>query len=301
MHRLEERPGALLERGRLLLGLRVQSRRALEPLGRLGGQLLEPRERLFGRCRTPHPFAQLGDLLLHRPDHFLHAVGLDEGVLNGLLLAFDRFGLERDALGEGVERDQALIGVLPQRLELRERPKLLLRLPDRGHRGGRVFARRPRGFADPGPLFRQSAGHPAKLLELVVERAGALHRLLELGLRRAQLASQILERRVLIFESAKTRMRLPRLNRELVDRLPMLPRLAIESGRFPETLLRLPGRFLEILDLPANLLELPGAAVERREALADLFEFRRRAGHRLREVLERPGDGRQAGASLPQR
>ena len=121
----------------------MQLRRARQPFRRVRRELLEPRKGLVGRRRMLHPFVQLADLHVHRPHHLVHSVGLNEGVLDRELLALDHFGLERDALGEGVERHQTLFRVLTQLLELREWSELLFHLLDCRHGGGGVFARHP--------------------------------------------------------------------------------------------------------------------------------------------------------------
>ena len=87
-----------------------------------------------------HALVQLADLDLHRPHHLVHPVGLNEGVFDGWCLAFDHFGLERDALGKGIERYQALFRVLTEFLELRQGAELLLDILDCGHRDGGVLA-----------------------------------------------------------------------------------------------------------------------------------------------------------------
>ena len=233
-----------------------------------------------------HSFVQLADLHLHRPHHLVHPVGLNERVLDLELLVLDRFGLERDALGEGIERHQTLFCVLTQLLELRERSELLFHDLDCRHRGGGVFARQPRGLAQPGTVLRQAARHLVDVLELALERAGVVDRLLDLGLRRAQLTAQPLELRVLRSQSVEGRVCLSRLRRKLLDRLAMLCELAIGGHRRRDALLRLPGGVFETLDLPLELFKLAGAAVERREPLADILERRRQVGHLFDDVIE---------------
>ena len=68
----------------------MQLRSTLQPFRRVRGELLEPRQGLFGCRRLLHPFVQLADLHLHRPHHLVHSVGLNEGVLDRELLALDR-------------------------------------------------------------------------------------------------------------------------------------------------------------------------------------------------------------------
>ena len=132
--------------------------------------------------RLLHALVQLADLHVHRPDHLVHAVGLDDGVLDGLLLAFERLGFVRDVLGERVERREPLFGALAQLVEPRQRSELVLDLLDRRHRRGRVFARFARGLADLGVVLRERRRRRADLIELALERAGLPQRLLDLGL-----------------------------------------------------------------------------------------------------------------------
>ena len=81
----------------------------------------------FAACFMP--FVQLADLDVHRPDHLVDAVGLHDGMFDGLLLAFERLGLVRDVLGERVQRRQPLLGALAQLVEPRERHRASSRLP----------------------------------------------------------------------------------------------------------------------------------------------------------------------------
>ena len=64
-----------------------------------------------------HPFVDLADLHIHRPDDFVHAVGLHDGVFDGLLLAFKRLSLSGDMLGKRVQRAQALFDAAAQLLQ----------------------------------------------------------------------------------------------------------------------------------------------------------------------------------------
>ena len=79
---------------------------------RLVGELLDPRDGFFGLRRLFHALADLGNLRVHRPDHLVHAVGLHDSVLHGLLLAFERLRLPRHVLGQGVQRVQPFLGAL---------------------------------------------------------------------------------------------------------------------------------------------------------------------------------------------
>ena len=65
------------------------------------------------------PSLSLADLHVHRPDHLAHAVGLDDGVFDCLLLAFERLGFARDVLGQRVQRGEPLGSALAQLVEPR--------------------------------------------------------------------------------------------------------------------------------------------------------------------------------------
>ena len=104
-------------------------------------ELLDPADRLFGLRGLLHALVQLRDLHVHRPHHLVDAVGLDDGVLDRLLLAFERLRLVRHVFGEGIERRQPLLGALAELVELRERAELLFHVLNRRHRRVRVLAR----------------------------------------------------------------------------------------------------------------------------------------------------------------
>ena len=124
---------------------------ALDLLLRLGGQLelgacvlgdfLDAPDRFFRPGRLLHPLVDLADLHVHGPDDFVHAIGLNDGVLDSLLLALDRLALARDVLGECVERAEALFDPAAQLLQLAQGVQLRLDLFHHRDRGGRVIAR----------------------------------------------------------------------------------------------------------------------------------------------------------------
>ena len=153
--RLEQRGRIALQLRRLALDFLVQIRRGVHPLRGVGRELVDAADGLFGFRRLLHPFVQLGDLHVHRPDHLVDAIGLHHGVLDRLLLAFERLRLARDVLGECVQSGEALFGAPAQLVQLRERHELLLDLLDGRHGRRRVLARFARGFTDLAVVLRQ--------------------------------------------------------------------------------------------------------------------------------------------------
>ena len=97
-HRFEERRGVFLQLRGLALHVVVQLRRRVHALIRVLGQLLDPADRLLGLRHLLHAFIELRNLRVHRPHHLADAVGLDDGVFDGLLLALDGLGLAADVL-----------------------------------------------------------------------------------------------------------------------------------------------------------------------------------------------------------
>ena len=143
---------AFLVEPRVLARELLARRRGRRQLGmRFFGQLLHARHRVFRARHLLAALVELGDLHVHRPHHFVEAVGLDDGALDGVLLGLERLGLLRDVFGQGVERRETLFRVLAELLELHQRPELLL---DFLHRLGR----RRRIFPWPGARFRGCAG-----------------------------------------------------------------------------------------------------------------------------------------------
>ena len=218
-----------------------------------------------------------------------------------MLLALERLGLAGDVLGQGVERRQALFGAAAQLVELDQRPELGLNLLHHRHGGARVLARFARGVADFPVVLRQRGRGRPDLIELALERAGLAHRLLDLGLRRAELRAQLLERRPLFFQRFDRRLCLERLGRELLDGLAMLLQLAVWPDGPLRNLFGLGRGFLQRLNPLVELLDLLGPIVERAEPAADFVE----PGHDRRrlvgDLLERLGERGQLRAARRQR
>ena len=132
-------------------------------------------------------------------------------MVDRVLLALERLGLVRDVLGQRVERREPLFGVLAELVQLCERAHALLDVLDRFHRRAAVFARFARHLADAGVVLAEDRGGGAHLLELGLQRAGGIERLLEIALRLPQLRSQIFERRALLLQRVEAGLRLERL------------------------------------------------------------------------------------------
>src|SRR5262249_41244705 len=248
-----------------------------------------------------HALVELCDLHVHRPDHLVHAVGLNDGMFDGVLLAFERLRLVRHVLGERVQSGQTLLGALAQLVEPRERPELRLDFLNRRHRGRRVLARLARRLADLRVVLRERRRDRADLIEIGLERAGAAERLLHFGLGLLQLTAQLLERRALFLQRVERGLRAERLRRQVLDRFAMLLQLAVGSERLARRLLRLLGLLLERIDPRVDLLELARAIVERREPSSDVAEPRRHAGRLLRDLLERLAERGQLRAARGER
>ena len=140
-NRFEKNRRLFLQLGGLASHFRVELGGGVHALLGLLGQLLDPRDRLIRFGRLLQSLVQLAHLHIHRPDHLVHPIGLDHGVLDRLLLAFERFGFVRDVLGKGIDCAEPLLGALAQLVELGEWAELLLDLFDGGHRRRRVLAR----------------------------------------------------------------------------------------------------------------------------------------------------------------
>ena len=174
-------------------------------------QLLHAREVLFGARDLLVAFVQLGNLRVHRPDELVQSIGFDDGMVDCVLLALERFGLVRDVLGQRVERREALFGVLAELVQLCERAHALFDVLHRFHRRAAVFARLARHLADAGVVLAEDSGGGAHLLEIGLQRAGGIERILEIALRLPQLRSQIFEGRALLLQRVEAGLRLERL------------------------------------------------------------------------------------------
>ena len=78
-------------------------RRSLQLAARLGRKLFHAGEIVLGVRELLVTFVQLRNLGLHRPHHLVEAVGLDDGVIDGVFLAFERLRLVGDVLRERIE------------------------------------------------------------------------------------------------------------------------------------------------------------------------------------------------------
>ena len=295
VRRLLDQLGGVALRLLLRLGRRLQL-----DAGFLG-DLLDPADRFFRLRRLLHALGELGDLDVHRPDHLVDAVRLDDGVLDRLLLALDRLALAGDVLGERVERGQPLLGAAAEVLQLRERAELRFDFLDHRHRRRRCVARLARGVAQLGVVLGQRRRRLANLLQLALQHAGLADRLLRFHVRGAQLRAQFFECRPLLLERLDRRLRLQRLRRQLQHRLAMLLQLAVRSNRPLGRLLGLLRGRPQRLDARVEVRDLLRSIVEAVEPLLDAVEPRcHRRGH-LHRLLHRVRERRQLGAARGER
>jgi hypothetical protein len=210
-HRIEEAGCIARQLQRLSLRFLPRLRCRLELRAALLRELLDAGDGLLGFRGLLQPVVQLSKLHVHRPDHLVHAVRLDDRVLDRVLLALERLRFEGDVLGERVEPGKAFLGALTQLMELCERAELLLNLFNGVHRRGRLLARFARHLADPVVVLGERGGARTDLIELAFDRADVGERLGHLGLSLAQLAAKIVERAVLFPERIEARLRLQRL------------------------------------------------------------------------------------------
>ncbi len=166
----------------LALHVFVQLGRAFDPQIGVFGEFLDAVDGFFRLGRRLEAFLKLDHLRVHRPHHLAHAVGLDDGMFDGLLLALEGLGLACDVFGERVERREAFGRALAEFVELRQRLELLLDVLRGRHRRGRVFARFARGLADLAVVLRQVGRRRADLIEIAFQRPRLRERLLDLGL-----------------------------------------------------------------------------------------------------------------------
>ncbi len=114
--------------------------RFFELSGRVGREALHPAEHLLGPSDLFAALIEPADLRFHRPDHLVQPLGLDDRVIHGVLLAFERLHLVADVLGKLVERGEPLVGGLAERLQLGDGAQALLHFGDRLQRCGRTDA-----------------------------------------------------------------------------------------------------------------------------------------------------------------
>jgi hypothetical protein len=299
--RLEQRRRVALHLRSLALHFVIELGGGVHPLRRVRREPVDADDRFLGFRRLLHPLVELADLDVHRPDHLVDAIGFDDGTLHRLLLAFERFGLARDVLGEDVQPCEPLFSALAQLVELRERHELLLDVLHRRHCGRRVLARFAGGLADLAVVLRQRRGRRADLLQLGLDRSRLRRRLLDLAFRCPELAAKLFEQGALLFERVQRGLRLQRLGRQVLDRFAMFLKLAVRADRLLRGQLRLPRRVLQGLDALVDLLQLLPVFVERRDSLRDLVKLRRGARRLLHHLLERLADRRELGAARRQR
>ena len=162
--------------------------------GGLLRQFLHPRHGVFGARHVLAAFVELGNLHVHRPHHLVEAVGLDHGAFDGVLLGLEGLGLLRDVFGEGVQRREALLGVLAELLQLHQRSELLLDLLDRFHRRRGIVLRFCRRLPKAPELRAQLRARGADGIELALQRGHAFDRLCHFGGRQLQQRAQIFKR-----------------------------------------------------------------------------------------------------------
>ena len=250
-------------------------------------ELLDAIDQLLGPRRLARSLVQLVDLDLHRPDHLVQPVGLDDGVLDGVLLVVERLDLLRDVLGERVERRHPLLGRLAHLLELGERAEALLDVLD--HLDGRVrlVVRFAGEVLELGVVLRELAGHRAELVEVGLEGFGPLVRRLDLGLRLAEMLAEIVERRLVFLERVEAGACLERLRRQALERLLVLLQLAVRRGEPGGLLLGVTDGIGERLDAGVDRLELGGALRGLLQPVGDLVEARVRLTRLLLDFLQR--------------
>ena len=178
---LRQRTAVLVEPDELARELFARGRRRRQLRGGLLRQLLHPLDGFFGARHLLGAFVELGNLHVHRPHHFVQAIGFDDGAFDGVLLGFERLRLLRDVFGQGIERGETLFGILAELLQLHERTEFLFDLLDRFSRGGRIVPGLARGFTNARELLRQLRADRAHGVEFTLQARDALDRPDDLG------------------------------------------------------------------------------------------------------------------------
>jgi len=119
--------------------------------------------------------------------------------------------------GERVEARQLLFRRAAERLQLHERPQLLLHVPDRLAGPLRVLAGLPRRVPEPRELLAELPGLVPHLVQLAPYRRDLRHRLRRVGVRLLELPPQLLEHRALPLERVEAGPGLERLRRQLLQ------------------------------------------------------------------------------------
>ena len=102
----------LLESRHVARELVFRFRRVIELTRGVADELFHARQHFFGARDLLGAFIELGDLRVHGPHHLIQAVRLDDSVVDGVLLAFERLRFMRDVFSQRVEGRQAFFGVL---------------------------------------------------------------------------------------------------------------------------------------------------------------------------------------------
>lgn len=258
-------------------------------------QLLHASQRFFGALHLLVAGGQLGDLRIHGPHHLVQAGGLDDRVLDRVLLGLERLGLVRHVLGERVERRQPLLGAHAQFLQLRERLELGLHLTHGLRCGGRVGARVVRAFANIVDLLLELGLRRTQRFEFALQRGDAGDGLSHFCRGVLQLRAQFAEVLPLVAQSVQRGVRLGCLRSHRVHHQPVLLQFAIGGCQCLGYALGL-GHLVE--HLAHALLELVKALcalVESGRRDGELLDLLRHAVGLLSQRIERLARARDLG------
>ena len=192
-----------------------------------------------------------------------------------MLLALKGLGLQRDVLGEGVQRGQSLLGPLCHLLERPQRCELLLDLPRGIRRALGVLVRFARRVPDAGVVLGQLLGHAAQLLDLRARGRERLHRLPRVGHHGARLDAGGLERLALLARGVERGLCPRHLGGQRAERRLQLAQFAVRRQHAVHDALRRVDVQLEGVDPPADFVGRLRRAVDLRELTGHFLQLRR--------------------------